>query len=73
MKSILQLLLLSFLITTLGCKEKSKSNTQTNELQVHGRLKVSNNSSEKNELYYLLKEKDSLMFELSYNQLDTSI
>ena len=40
---------------------------------LHGRLEISQNDEEKTELFYLLKTKDSLMFELSYNQLDTSI
>ena len=57
----------------MGCKEGSKKNNQLNEEQIHGRLEVKNHDSNKSELYHLLKEKDSIMFELSYNQLDTSI
>jgi len=70
-KSTLILLGLSILFS--NCKQQSEIQPETDNKQVHGRLEILNNSSEKSELYYLLKEKDSLMFELSYNQLDTSI
>ncbi|TJY37353.1 nuclear transport factor 2 family protein [Pontimicrobium aquaticum] len=70
-KSTFLLLVLCLLFT--NCKEQSNTQPEIKEDQVHGRLEVSNHNSEKNDLYYLLKEKDSLMFELSYNQLNTSI
>jgi len=73
MKSRLHLILFSFCIATFSCKENPSKNTQPEEKQIHGRIEVKNHNSEKGDLYYLLKEKDSLMFELSYNQLDTSI
>ena len=56
-----------------SCRQEVKLEQNTNESQIHGRFKISNHNSEKSDLFYLLKEKDSLMFELSYNQLDTSI
>ena len=73
MKSKLQLFLFCLLLIASGCKDKSTKNIQAEEEQIHSRLEIQNHDSEKSELYYLLKTKDSLMFELSYNQLDTSI
>jgi len=70
-KSILIVLGLSLVL--ICCKEQDNALPDTNNKSVHGRLEITNNDSKKSELYYLLKEKDSLMFELSYNQLDTSI
>ena len=40
---------------------------------VHGRKTILENPAQQGELYQRLKAKDSLMFELSYNQLDTRI
>ena len=71
LKSTIILLGLSILFT--NCKQQSETQLEANDNQVHGRLEISNHNSEKGELFNLLKEKDSLMFELSYNQLDTSI
>ena len=59
------------IILTFSCKEEQPKPVDTE--QIHGRLEITNHDSEKSELFYLLKAKDSLMFELSYNQLDTSI
>jgi len=59
------------IILTFSCKEEQSKPDDVE--QMHGRLEITNHDSEKSELYYLLKAKDSLMFELSYNQLDTSI
>lgn len=70
-KSTILFLGLSILLT--NCKQQKEAPLKTNDEQVHGRLEINNHDSKKSELYYLLKEKDSLMFELSYNQLDTSI
>ncbi|MCK5399993.1 MAG: nuclear transport factor 2 family protein [Flavobacteriaceae bacterium] len=61
LKSIL--LLFTIIIATLSCKYKEQD----------GQLDIVHNEENKSELYYLLKQKDSLMFELSFNQLDTSI
>jgi hypothetical protein len=68
------LILLSLLLFK-NCKNATELDSQkTNEeSQIHGRLEIEHSKNEQSELYYLLKEKDSLMFELSYNQLDTSI
>jgi len=67
------IILLGLVLIFTSCKQESKLEQKTNDSLVHGRLEISNQNSVKTELYYLLKEKDSLMFELSYNQLDTSI
>lgn len=57
-----------------NCKNEQEKMTNPNQSdQVHGRLEVSQNEVINSELYDLLKQKDSLMFELSYNQLDTRI
>lgn len=57
-----------------NCKHKGENANDTKENnQIHGRLEVNQNETVNSELYDLLKRKDSLMFELSYNQLDTSI
>ena len=58
----------------INCKqhEKSKAIIDDNE-QIHGRLEAAQNDSTQSELYFILKEKDSIMFERSYNQLDTSV
>lgn len=68
-------LFMLFLIALLSsCKHKEDETIIPKETdQVHGRLEVSQNETINSELYNLLKQKDSLMFELSYNQLDTSI
>ena len=71
LKPTLTLLVLSILFTS--CKQQNEIQSETNDTQIHGRLEISNNDSDKSELYYILKTKDSLMFELSYNQLDTNI
>jgi len=60
-------LYLGIIILVFGCKEN-----QTDQ-QVHGRLDVQQNEQVQTDLYELLKQRDSLMFELSYNQLDTTI
>ncbi len=67
------ILFLGLFILLTNCKQQNEAQLETKNDQVHGRLEISNHSTEKSKLYYLLKEKDSLMFELSYNQLDTSI
>lgn len=69
----LAILLFTLAVLSTSCKEKNKIQLEIDDNQMHGRLEITNQNSEKSELYYLLKEKDSLMFELSYNQLDTSI
>lgn len=56
-----------------NCNESTPHTVQEKDKQVHGRLKISEDSSQQSELYYILKGKDSVMFERSYNQLDTSI
>lgn len=58
-----------------NCKDKTQtSQTTTPKTEtVHGRKTITQNPAQQGELYQLLKAKDSLMFELSYNQLDTSI
>lgn len=58
-----------------NCKETPQTSevTTTDTKTVHGRKTILNNPAQQGELYQLLKAKDSLMFELSYNQLDTSI
>lgn len=58
-----------------NCKETPQTSpTTTPEAEpVHGRKTIVENPAQQGELYQLLKSKDSLMFELSYNQLDTSI
>jgi len=74
MKLTPTMFLLGITILLLNCKhneETEKINIDTE--QVHGKLEVAHNAEEKSQLYYLLKEKDSIMFELSFNQLDTSI
>jgi len=74
MKTILILSLFVFVVLLSSCKEQEQSEQINNDTdQVHGRLEISQNDDEKSELYLLLKEKDSIMFELSYNQLDTSV
>ena len=66
----LKSLLFSVYITLLffGCKQ-----TEEQPEIIHGRIDIHQDEAEQTELYSLLKEKDSIMFELSYNQLDTSI
>ena len=72
LKSTLFILgIVPFFINCKNHDSKEKSTTETE--QVHGRLEVSQNSKKQSELYHILKEKDSIMFELSYNQLDTNI
>ena len=73
MKLLIKPLVVILLISTHSCKETPVETVQQKEDQVHGRLEVSQDNEKQSELYYLLKEKDSIMFELSYNQLDTSI
>ncbi len=66
--------LLGIIILLTSCKNHEQVEEIHNDAeQVHGRLEIVNDEQEKSELYYILKQKDSLMFELSYNQLDTSI
>ena len=66
--------LLGAIILLTNCKNHEQVvQTLNNVEQVHGRLKVTQNNEQQSDLYKILKEKDSLMFELSYNQLDTSI
>lgn len=67
-------LILSTTLLLTSCKNhETIENRNKNGDQVHGRIDILKNPDEKTELYYLLKEKDSIMFELSYNLLDTSI
>ena len=66
-------LLLGVIALFSSCKNQDSTSEAQDQDQIHGRLEISQNKSKKSELYYLLKEKDSLMFELSYNQLDTRI
>ena len=73
MKLLIKPLVVILLISGQSCKETPVENVQQKEDQVHGRLEVSQDNEKQSELYHLLKEKDSIMFELSYNQLDTSI
>jgi hypothetical protein len=62
----------------LNCKntpqtpQTPETTTPTTEA-VHGRKTILENPAQQGELYQHLKAKDSLMFELSYNQLDTRI
>jgi hypothetical protein len=57
-----------------NCKHNGEDTTESQETEtIHGRLEISQNETVNSELYDLLKNKDSLMFELSYNQLNTSI
>jgi len=67
--------LLSGLILLLICCKQNESAEPipNNNEQTHGRLEINQNDTIQNALYHILKEKDSLMFERSYNQLDTSI
>lgn len=66
--------ILSVLTLFICCKNQVTTEKNSNGTeQVHGRLQISENDKTQSELYYILKEKDSIMFELSYNQLDTSI
>ncbi len=66
---------LSLVITFFAsCKNHKQAEiTHNDSEQIHGKLEVTQNNKQQGELYRLLKEKDSLMFELSFNQLDTSI
>ena len=73
MKLLIKPLVVILLISTCSCKETLVETVQEKEDQVHGRLEVSQDNEKQSELYHLLIEKDSIMFELSYNQLDTSI
>lgn len=74
MKKSTNLFLFLISIIVLNCKKSEPSTSiKDSSEQVHGKLEITNHDADKSELYYLLKEKDSLMFELSYNQLDTSI
>ncbi len=58
----------------IDCKQPEKVEViPNNSEQIHGRLEVAQNDTTQSALYYILKEKDSIMFERSYNQLDTSI
>ncbi|MBT8289088.1 MAG: nuclear transport factor 2 family protein [Flavobacteriaceae bacterium] len=59
--------LVIFLILVIpGCK-------QSEQEPIHGRIDILKNDQVDSALYHELKAKDSLMFELSYNQLDFSI
>ncbi len=72
LKPTLAILVMVILFTS--CKNhKQVEQIHDDVEQVHGRLDVSQNDGVKSELYKILKEKDSIMFELSYNQLNTSI
>lgn len=64
-------ILICLLIT--NCKEQSNNDVETSHEQIHGRKNISSYDAKQSDLYYTLKTKDSIMFELSYNQLDTSI
>lgn len=67
-------LFLGIVVLFASCKHHEQVNKiYNNSEQIHGRLEIPHNEKDKSELYYLLKLKDSLMFELSYNQLNTSI
>lgn len=68
-----RLLLLFIIVLLANCKQKEETTTTNETDQVHGRLEVKQNEAVNSELYNLLKQKDSMMFELAYNQLDTSI
>ena len=65
MKPVYIFLLMALCLT--ACKQQEPVE------QVHGRLEVSHNDKEQSELFKILSEKDSIMFELSYNRLDTGI
>lgn len=66
--------LLGITILLLNCKHnKEAEKIHTYPEQVLGNLEVVYNAEEKSQLFDLLKEKDSIMFELSFNQLDTNI
>jgi hypothetical protein len=74
----MKLKLILFFLGTItlfsSCKKEEQVKLTSNEVeQVHGKLEVVYNAEEKSQLFYLLKEKDSIMFELSFNQLNTSI
>jgi len=65
-------ILICLLIT--DCKEHASNNdVEISHEQIHGRKNITNHDDKQSDLYYTLKTKDSIMFELSYNQLDTSI
>ncbi|MBT8258774.1 MAG: nuclear transport factor 2 family protein [Bacteroidia bacterium] len=49
-----------------SCKDKPNNS-------VHGRKDIQDHKSEKDSLFHILKAKDSMMFELAYNQLNFSI
>lgn len=73
MKKVTLFSLILILILS-NCKHKSEeTNSSTETDQIHGRLEIRQNENINSELYDLLKYKDSLMFERSYNQLDTGI
>ncbi|NNF81469.1 MAG: hypothetical protein HKM99_01875, partial [Flavobacteriaceae bacterium] len=42
-------------------------------ISVHGRKDIQDHKSQKDSLFHILKAKDSMMFELAYNQLNFSI
>jgi len=58
------ILLLSIILCTIGC-----NNSETSDKQNKQTDKVL--SSENQEIFKILKEKDSLLFELGFNQIDT--
>lgn len=65
---------LGTIVLFTSCKNHEQIEQTINDNdQVHGRLNLTQNNEQQSELYKILKEKDSLMFELSFNQLDTSI
>jgi hypothetical protein len=60
MKLLIKPLAIILLITAYNCKETPSETIQQKEDQVHGLLEVSQDKSTQSELYYLLKEKDSI-------------
>jgi hypothetical protein len=73
MKYIINSILIFGVLFVLGCHQSDNKKDLNESEQIHGRIEIENNPEEKSELFYILKEKDSLMFELSFNQLDTRI
>ena len=53
-------------LSFLNCNDKTSE-------PIHGRQQIYDHSTQADSIYQILKSKDSLMFELSYNQLDTGI
>ncbi len=61
-----------FLILTITACKNEKTENETTE-QVHARTEIHNDDHVDLSLFKLLKSRDSLMFERSYNQVDMSV